>query len=49
MAKRIGRTAVEDFTEIKQFASSNEIALALRKLQRCLTEVRGSVERLVEK
>jgi uncharacterized protein (TIGR02391 family) len=41
MAKRIGRTAVEDFTEIKQFASSNEIALALRKLQRCLTEVRA--------
>ncbi len=41
MPRQSRRAELEDFTDIKQFTSTSEIALAIRRLQRCLAEVRG--------
>jgi uncharacterized protein (TIGR02391 family) len=39
MAKRTGHKSPDDFTELKQFASTDEVDRAIRKLQNCLFEV----------
>jgi len=46
--KRSGHTEAEDFTEIKQFASVEEIDSAVRKLQGCLFEVQRLLSDSVE-
>ena len=48
MPKRSSHTEVEDFTEIKQFASIEELDSATRKLQGCLFEVQRLSSDLVE-